>query len=38
MTERGAPWSAQEIEVIVADYFYMLALEHVEPQCPEQPN
>ena len=24
MTERGAPWSAQEIEAIVADYFDML--------------
>ncbi len=24
MTERGAPWSAQEIETIVADYFDML--------------
>ena len=27
MTERGAPWSAQEIEAIVADYFDMLESE-----------
>ena len=27
MTKRGAPWSAQEIEPIVADYFVMLEYE-----------
>jgi len=27
MTERGSPWSAEEIEATVAEYFHMLALE-----------
>ena len=29
MTERGAPWSAQELDAIVADYFDMLETERV---------